>query len=291
VNHFDLVKLTPLMARTSGVPEVTVALIDGPVAMNHPGLATANIREIPGNLPGVCATATSAACVHGTFVAGLLFGRRGVVPPAICPNCTLLVRPVFAETTSRDELMPSATPGDLAAAILDCIEAGARVINLSVSLREPSSRREPGVEEALNQAARRGVITVAAAGNQGSIASSVITRHPWVIPVVACDNQGIPLRQSNLSGSIGKQGLRAPGDQITSLGAYGRLLTFSGTSAATPFVTGTLALLWSSFPEATAAQIKFAVTDAFRPRSSTVVPPLLDAWAAYQLLLATWLPR
>jgi hypothetical protein len=31
----DLVKLTPLMARTSGRPEVLVGLIDGPVARDH----------------------------------------------------------------------------------------------------------------------------------------------------------------------------------------------------------------------------------------------------------------
>ena len=39
----------------------------------------------------------------------------------------------------------------------------------------------------MNHAAHRGVITVAAAGNQGTVGSSAITRHPWVIPVAACD--------------------------------------------------------------------------------------------------------
>ena len=56
----DLVNLTALTERTSGSPDVTIGLVDGPVA------------------------------------------------PAICPDCTLLLRPIFAETTSGREQMPSA---------------------------------------------------------------------------------------------------------------------------------------------------------------------------------------
>jgi subtilisin family serine protease len=78
--------------------------------------------------------------------------------------------------------------------------------------------------------------------------------------------------------------LSAPGEAITSLGAEGKPLKLSGTSFATPFVTGAIALLWSLFPSATVAEIKLAVTTADGKRRTTVVPPLLDAWAAYQFL-------
>ena len=182
--------------------------------------------------------------------------------------------------------MPSATPKELAAAIIECIDAGARVINLSLALAQPSTTGEQSLEDALDQAVRRGVIVVVAAGNQGTIGSSAITRHPWVIPVVACDLRGRPMNESNLGGSIGRRGLRAPGDGITSLGAEGQSLTLGGTSVAVPFVTGAAALLWSAFPSATAAHIKLAVTQASAPRRASVVPPLLDAAAAYRLLSA-----
>lgn len=180
--------------------------------------------------------------------------------------------------------MPSAAPRELAAAIFECIEAGARVLNLSAGLAYPSSKGERDLEEALDHAANHDVLVIAAAGNQGTLGSTPITRHPWVIPVVAYDRRGRPMRESNLGGSIGRRGLGAPGERITSLGAEGRPLTLGGTSAATPFVTGAIALLWSEFPAATAAEVKFAVTQVRLARRTTVTPPLLNAWAAYQAM-------
>jgi subtilisin family serine protease len=281
----ELVKLTSLMERTSGNPEVQIGIIDGPVVTRHPELTGEHLREMPGNNGGTCMQTKSAACLHGTFVVGVLSAKRNSPAPGICPNCTLLIRPIFIETISGREHMPSTTPQELAAAVIECIDAGARVINLSLALAQPSSKGEQALEEALNHAVRRGVIVVAAAGNQGALGSSAITRHPWVIPVVACDLQGRPMNESNLGSSIGRRGLRAPGDSITSLGAEGQPLTLGGTSVAVPFVTGAIALLCSEFPAASAAQIKLAVTRASIPRRMSVVPSLLDAAAAYQSLL------
>jgi subtilisin family serine protease len=279
----EMVKLTALMQRTSGKAEIAIGLIDGPVAIGHPDLASNSIREVPNGLPGACTQANSAACQHGTFVSGILCARRGSPAPAICPNCTLFVRPIFVETNPRNRQMPSATPGDLAAAIIELVNADARVLNLSVALVQPSPKGERELEEALNYAARRNVILVAAAGNQGTVGSTIITRHPWVIPVAACDLQGRPISYSNLGSSIGRRGLSAPGDAVTSLGPEGSPRTWGGTSVAAPFVTGTIALLWSEFPRATATKIREAVTQTSGSRR-TIVPPLLNAWAAYQAI-------
>lgn len=283
----ELVRLTALMERTCGNPDITVGLIDGPVVTAHPDLAGAQIREIPGRLAGTCARASSAACQHGTFVAGLLSARRGSAAPAICPGVTLMVRPIFAETTpAGDTAMPSAAPEELAAALLDCMEAGARVLNLSVALTQPSRSGERELAGALDQALRRGVLVVAATGNQGTIGRSTITSHPWVIPVVACDRGGRPVGSANLGRSIGRHGLSAPGESITSLGSEGHPLTLDGTSVAAPFVTGTIALLWSGSPGATASTVKLAIQGPASRRRS-VVPPVLDAEAAYEALSKT----
>ena len=284
-----LVKLPSLMELSAGRSEIAVGLIDGPVAVSHSDLA-GHIREAPGTA-AACTQATSAACLHGTFVAGVLSAKRGSVAPAVCPDCTLLVRPVFAEGGADNLVAPSAEPQELAAAILACIEAGARVINLSLALMQSSPQGRVALLQALDHAARRGVLIVAAAGNQGAVGGTIITAHPWVVPVGACDLSGKPLNQSNLSHSIGRRGLLAPGEQVTSLGAEGKPLTLGGTSAAAPFVTGAIALIWSLIPAASGAELRLAFLQAHARVRATVTPPLLNAWAAYQALLATHPPR
>jgi subtilisin family serine protease len=284
MDALQLVRLAPLMSRSEGRPEVAVALIDGPVALDHPDLAQSRMKEIPGAVRGSCSRLESVACMHGTFVAGMLVARRGSQAPSICPGCTLILRPIFPESTKNNHSMPSASPEELAKAITETIGAGAKVINLSAAVTNPSSRGEHQLGQALDYAAQRSVLVVAAAGNQSTVGSSAITRHPWVIPVTGCDSHGRPTRVSNLGSSIGRAGLAAPGENIVSLGADGQPQTSAGTSAAAPFVTGAIALLWSEFPKASAAQVKLAVTQAGRPPRRAIAPPLLDAWAAYEAL-------
>jgi subtilisin family serine protease len=173
----DVASLSRLMERTAGRPEVVVGLIDGPVAANHADLAAENIRVLASPLTGPSERVAGAASAHGTYVAGILSARRDSAAPAICPGCTLLVRPIFVEPAPGNADTPSASPGELADAIVDCVDAGARILNLSVALAAPSPNKEAKLEQALGHAARRGAIVVAAAGNQGTLGTSAITRH------------------------------------------------------------------------------------------------------------------
>lgn len=282
----DLVGLTPLMKVTTGSSEVAIGLIDGPVAPSHPGLATQAVKDIGPGRGVACGHVTSTACMHGTYVAGILIARRGSDAPAICPGCVLLARPIFLDAaTGADD--PRAEPEDLAQALTDCTEAGARVVNVSAALARPSISDERGLTQALDYAARRDVIVVVAAGNQATLAGTALTRHPWVIPVVSYDERARPLDHSTIGRSVGRSGLGAPGAGITSLGAHGRPVTASGTSVAAPFVTGAVALLCGEFPDASGREIKTALLAARTRRRTTVVPPLMDAWRAYQVLRAT----
>jgi subtilisin family serine protease len=285
MNPLALVKLTTLMERTGGRPDLKIGVIDGPVFTQHPDLAGEHIHQIASAAGATCARPGSTACLHGTFVTGILAAKRNSPAPAICPDCTIVVRPIFPESISAGEQMPSATPRELARALVECIDAGVRVINLSLAIAERTSLVGVGqLAAALEQAAKRGVIIVAAAGNDGALGSSTITRHSWVIPVVACDARGRPTRDSNLGRSIGRRGLSAPGDAITSLGPDGQPLTLGGTSVAVPFVTGTIALLASLFPSASSAELILSVTRAGAVRRTSLVPPLLDADAAERAL-------
>jgi subtilisin family serine protease len=284
---FDVVNLTALMARTSGSPSVTIGLVDGPVNIKHSAFASGRVRAIGGG--DACTRLDSVACRHGTFIAGMLVASRNSGTPGICPDCSLLFRPLFTEQNVPGQ-MPFATPLELADAVGECINSGARIINLSLGLALPSPNGDNLVERALDSAMKHGVIVVAAAGNQSVLGSSAITRHPWVIPVVSCDLQRRPSPESNLGSSTARRGLSAPGEGVIGLGADNIPSTFRGTSVAAPFVTGSTALLWSKFPTATAAEIKHAMTLATLRRAS-VVPPVLDAESAFQFLVADTLGR
>ena len=181
VTPFELVRLGALMELSSGRGDVAVGLLDGPVATGHPDLADADIRAVGRGQGGTCTEIRSSACAHGTFVAGILAARRGSPAPAICPRCKLLVRPIFGESPGEGYI-PAATTEELAEAIVECVAAGARVLNLSAATGEPSTRIERGLQESLDYAARRGALVVAAAGDQGTLGSSAITRHPWAVP-------------------------------------------------------------------------------------------------------------
>lgn len=274
------------MARTAGRREIIIGLVDGPVDMTHAGLAIEAFHEMPvlsGGQTGGCNHSRSSSCRHGTFVGGILAGKRGSDAPAISPGCTILVHPIFAEAEAPDST-PATTPHGLADAITAVVEAGARVVNLSCQLRRGSTGDERDLDDAFDHAAARGAICVAAAGNEGQLGSSAITRHQWVIPVAACDAAGHPTAGSNLGHSIGRRGLLAPGEGVRSLGPAKEEFAVSGTSAATPFVAGAAALLWSEFPKARAAEIWQALTLGNAARRTSVVPPLLDAWQSYQWL-------
>lgn len=284
MNVLELVRLGSLMARTSGRPDVLVAVIDGPVLMEDPTLWGRKVQQL-GRAPATCERADSPACMHGTRVVSLLAAKRNSGTPAICPDCTLMVRPIFSENGSASTKgVPHATSGQLAEAIVESVDGGAKVLNLSVSVTGPLFG-QTALDEALIYAAAREVITVAAIGNEAVGWDSPLTRHPWVVPVTACDATGQPVDGSTGGSSVAKWGLRAPGQNIPSIDAAGKLSAVSGTSAAAPFVTGAAALLHSLFPRATGRTVKQALLGKRSGQRLSIVPPLLNAEAAYQSLV------
>ncbi|MEU4426913.1 S8 family serine peptidase [Actinoplanes sp. NPDC024001] len=267
------VGLPAVMRRGAGDRHVRIAIVDGPV-QDHPLLDQAPIVSLPvPEPPG----ADDGARAHGTFVAGILAAPRGSAAPAISPGCTLLVRPI--RTGAAASLPPA--PDRLADAILDCVRARADVINLGLVLSAPADRAGR-LAEALTLAARQGAIVVAAAGDERTPGGSVVSRHPWVLPVVAAGLSGAPLSTAALSASTGRRGVAAPG-RVASLGPDAGLLVRTGSSFAAAVVTGVVALLRSLVPAAPAAAVRAAVA-ATAPRGRSTVPPVLDAAAAYTLL-------
>lgn len=283
MNPLNLVKFSELMEVTPGRADVVIGLIDGPVARDHPGLTGTKVHESGSDDTG-CSLTRDMACRHGTFVAGMLCGGTQFGALSICPECTLLSRQIFQSSDQGDET-PSAEPEELAAAIADCVAAGASVLNLSLSLGSSSTLGEKALKEPLDHVTRKRVLVFAAAGNAGTVYSSLITHHPWVIPVAACDLSWQMLGSSNLSPSLRAARATRTRRQYQQPRSAWPDSDTQWNKLCAPFVTGTIALLWSVFPNASAGDIRMALVPQARKRA-TIVPPLLNAAAAYQELSA-----
>ncbi|HVZ39309.1 MAG TPA: S8 family serine peptidase [Candidatus Kapabacteria bacterium] len=277
-----IIALDSLTSLTEGRPEIVVGIIDGPVDTGHPDLRETRISPVGTATPAGCTAPSSFACMHGTFVAGIIGAQRGSQAPAIAPGCTMLVRTIFCEAPDPRQC-PAVRPTDLAEALHDTIDAGAAIINLSLGANSTAIEESPTLTAAFNRARSSGVLIVVAAGNHGRIGRADLFDHPWLVPVAACDAGGSLLRQSNLGAWIGRRGLAAPGTGVLSTVPGQGYTTMSGTSVAAPFVTATAALLWSVKPSATAATIRRALLiPGIRRRS--IVPPTLNAAASLAAL-------
>jgi subtilisin family serine protease len=281
--------LQSLINVSSGNPNIAIGVIDGPIDFSHPAFQGSKIRTVKDSQFAACKNVSSIACTHGTFVAGILCAKRGLSAPAICPNCQIILYPIFRENETNNirndsDPFPSATPEELSNAIIETIDAGARVINLSLGLFSSSLTVYDKLQQAYDYALHKGVIIVVAAGNQGNIGNISLINHQWLIPVAACDEDGRLDPMSNFGPSIGNRGLMAPGVNITSTYPGGKYTHMSGTSFAAPFVTGTIALLWSIFRNYTAASIIYSVIMSASSRRRSVIPPLFNAEVAFKLL-------
>lgn len=287
MDPLNQIGLKSLMNVSSGDPDIVIGIIDGPVDLNHPAFQNSHIKTVRDSQVGVCKNATSIACSHGTFVAGILCAKRGFSAPAICPNCKIILNPIFRESidniTEKFMTIPSTTAEELSNAIIETIEAGARIINLSLGLSTSSLAIYDKLQEAYDYALHKGVIIVVAAGNQGYIGNISLINHRWLIPVAGCDEYGMLDANSNFGPSIGNRGLMAPSINIRSTYPRGQYTHMSGTSFAVPFVTGSIALLWSVFPNATATAIIQSLTRG-TPNRRSIIPPLLNVEAAWNKL-------
>ncbi len=128
-----------------------------------------------------------------------------------------------------------------AAAIVHAVDQGAHILSNSWGGYGESQILREAVDYALNA----GVIVVAAAGNDGITTPLYPAAFPGVIAVGATDASDSLVSFSNYGDWVD---VTAPGVDILSTVPFGGYEYFSGTSMATPHVSGLLALLKSHFP-------------------------------------------
>ncbi|TVP80714.1 MAG: hypothetical protein EA353_03220 [Puniceicoccaceae bacterium] len=208
----------PLMGDGRGVK---IAILDSGIVA-HPYLDGVEIVSL--GLSGDRVDGAGAS--HGTSVASIIAGREGIAPAA-----ELFVVRVLDEEGLGNSF-------HVAEGIVRAVDQGAQLINLSLGVYQDS----PLLRQAVRYAHQQGVIMVAAAGNDGFDRLPFPAAYSEVLAVTAVDAGGQQALFPNQSKSID---FAAPGVGILAADEEGGMTLFSGTSAAAPFVTGSLASLLS----------------------------------------------
>ncbi|MBQ9045234.1 MAG: S8 family serine peptidase [Oscillospiraceae bacterium] len=190
------------------------------------------------NASGIFASPTVDAEGHGTFVSGIIGASRGngVSIAGVAPEVTI----VPIKTLSRE-----------AEAIRACVdEYQCDVINMSFG----GPYDTQALREAIQYAASKGVVLVAAVGNDGDAVLQYPAAYSEVVGVGAVDKNMAVCDFSNRNDSVF---VTAPGDKVLSLGPAPLLVyRSSGTSFSAPFVTGLAALLKQAHPDMTTEDFK-----------------------------------
>ena len=233
--------LGQLWAETHGDARICVAVLDGPVDRSHPSLAAANLTQPEGQASGH--TGFGAATRHGTHIASIIFGQHDQPVKGIAPGCRGMAIPIFGD--AEDGSIAPCSQIELARAILQAIQEGAQIINISGGVYSPSGAADPILAEAVQKCAENNILIVAAAGNEGCECLHVPGALPSVLVVGAMNAQNWPLEFSNWGDKYRLQGILAPGENIPGAAPGGGIAVQSGTSFAAPVVSGTAALLAS----------------------------------------------
>ncbi|KAA9152093.1 S8 family serine peptidase [Amycolatopsis acidicola] len=225
-----------------GDPGIRVAVLDGPVDLGHPCFAGADLTRLDTLVPGEAGPGPMS--VHGTHVASLLFGQPGSPVEGLVPRCTGLIVPVFPDGGQPRQTRVSQL--DLARAIENALLAGAHVINISGGERTPDGEPDSILAQALRHCADDGVLVVAATGNDGCECVQVPGAVRSVLAVGAAAPDGTPLESSNWGTAYRRNGVLAPGERIAGAEPGGGVRELTGSSFATPLVSGAAALLLSA---------------------------------------------
>lgn len=226
----------------------TLAVVDTGVEAAHPDLA------------GRVTTSAGATCLTGTCVAGPGTDDNGHgthvagIAGAATNNATGVAGTAFSSPIVPVKVLDSTGSGtyaSVASGIIWAAQHGARVMNLSLGGSGYSQTLCNAVTTATNT---YHVLVVAAAGNSATSAASYPAACPGALGVAATDSNDAPASFTN----FGKSNVfvSAPGVNILSTYMGGTYRSLSGTSMATPFVTGLSALLVGQNSALTPAGIK-----------------------------------
>ena len=209
--------------RSSWGNGIKVAILDSGVDFTHPSLSGLEY-EVFSFLPE---SAKNELDFHGTAIASIIAGNsesfQGLAP---------------ASKILSIEVLDGDGAGDVfsvAQGIVKAVDEGAHVVNLSLGGDMPSTILKKAIEYAVES----GVIVVAASGNDGLNEVSFPARYDEVIGVGALGQNGRIADFSNYGEGLD---ITAPGVNVLSAVSDSEYGLFGGTSSATAFVTGSIAV-------------------------------------------------
>lgn len=176
---------------------------------------------------------------HGTAMQSLIRGNTGAARGA-APGIELVSFPVLDQEGKGDSFR-------LAAALVQAVNQGVRVINMSLG----SEGDSPVVRDAVAYALARNVVLVAAAGNEAVNRVSYPAAYEGVLAVASVDAGKNHLYFSNRGSAVD---LAAPGFAVVAAWPGGKNVEMTGTSGSTALVSGAIAALLSKEPGLTGSQ-------------------------------------
>lgn len=216
--------------RDSQGESIRAAVLDTGADLDHPDLAGAIVahRDFSHSRRG-----SQDVQGHGTHVTGTIAARKnqqGVV--GVAPLCDILVAKVLGDDGSG-------ASSSVAQGVDWALSEDADIISMSLGSSQPS----PVILRALERAVKAGKFVICAAGNDGRMNSvNYPARWNFAVAVGAVDKNGNIAKFSSRGEEVD---ICAPGQDVLSTFPGGRYARLSGTSMATPFVTGVVALMLS----------------------------------------------
>lgn len=255
---------------TSGGNGVKVAVLDTGVNINHNDLtgSAEQCKDFTNRRSPLVNGSCTDKNGHGTHVAGtvLAHGGAGNGIYGVAPEAEL-----WAYKVLNDQ--GSGYSDDIAGAIQHAADEAVRTgTNVVISMSLGSSSKSTLIADAVDYAYGKGVLVVAAAGNSGPNANTIgypgaLTNAVAVAAledvqengtyrVADFSSRGNPLTDGDyVIGELDVE-VSAPGRAIESTWYDGSYNTISGTSMATPHVSGLAAKIWAANPSMSHTQLR-----------------------------------
>lgn len=232
---------------------ITVAVLDSGVN-SHIAIDQGNGRVTQIALAEIT---DSSQLGHGTAVASIITGDHALTP-GVAPAADILSVRIADDSGSSDSFT-------LADGIIRAVDAGARILNISMGSYGDSNV----VRNAVEYAQENGAVIVASSGNAGLDSIAYPAAYEGVIAVGAVEAKGEHLDFSNTGSNLG---ITAPGFAVNAAWGEEQLTQFSGTSASAPFISGAIAAAMSE-KDLTAPQ----AADLVLGNANEAGPPGADA--------------